>query len=45
MTYPYIVEALENKTLEIHGWWYDIGSGDLEVYDYASKTFKKVNDE
>jgi len=44
MTYPYIVEALENKTLEIHGWWYDIGSGDLEVYDYSTKTFKKVDE-
>jgi carbonic anhydrase len=44
MSYPYIVKALENKTLEIHGWWYDIGSGDLEVYDYGTKTFKKVDE-
>lgn len=42
MTYPYIVEALENNELNIHGWWYDIGSGDLEVYDYGSKKFLKV---
>ena len=42
MTYPYIVEALENKTLEIQGWWYDVGTGDLEVYDYESKRFIKV---
>ena len=44
MTYPYIVEALENKTLEIHGWWYDIRSGNLEVYDYGSKSFQKIED-
>ena len=42
MTYPYIVEALEKKRIELHGWWYDIGSGSLEVYDYATKAFKKV---
>ncbi len=44
MSYPYIVEALENKTLEIHGWWYNIGTGDLEVYDYGSRCFKKVDE-
>jgi len=42
MTYPYIVEGLENHTLSIHGWWYNIGSGDLEIYDYKSKKFLKV---
>jgi len=42
MTYPYIVEALEKNELTIHGWWYDIGSGDLEMYDYKSKRFLKV---
>jgi carbonic anhydrase len=42
MTYPYIVEALEKNEISIHGWWYDIGSGDLEMYDYKSKRFLKV---
>ncbi len=42
MTYPYIVEALEKNEMSIHGWWYDIGSGDLEMYDYKSKRFLKV---
>jgi len=42
MTYPYIVEALENNEICIHGWWYNIGSGDLEMYDYKSKKFLKV---
>jgi carbonic anhydrase len=43
MTYPYIVEALESKSLEIHGWWYNVGTGDLEVYDYATKEFSKID--
>lgn len=42
MTYPYVVEALENRTLEIHGWWYNIGTGDLESYDYSDRIFKKI---
>lgn len=43
MTYPYIVKALEDKTLQIQGWWYDIGSGNLEVYNYDTKEFVKVD--
>ena len=42
MTYPYIVKALEEDRIELHGWWYDIGSGNLEAYDYGSKTFRKI---
>jgi len=42
MTYPYIVKALEKNEITIHGWWYDIGTGDLEIYDYKSKRFLKV---
>ncbi|MCK4441021.1 MAG: carbonic anhydrase [Sulfurovaceae bacterium] len=42
MTYPYVVKALEDKILELHGWWYDIGSGKLEAYNYDTKTFKKI---
>jgi len=42
MTYPYIVKALEDKKLELHGWWYDIGTGKLEAYDYYTKTFREI---
>jgi len=42
MTYPYIVKALEDKRLELHGWWYDIGTGKLEAYDYCTKTFREI---
>jgi carbonic anhydrase len=44
MSYPYIVKALENKTLEIHGWWYNIGTGELEIYDYETKDFTKIEE-
>jgi len=32
-TYPFVSEALERGTLHIHGWYYDIGTG--EVYSYS----------
>ncbi len=42
MTYPYVVEALEKGKVEIHGWWYNIGTGALEVYDYGDKKFRAI---
>jgi len=42
MTYPYIIDGLENKKLKIYGWWYDIGTGVLESYNYATKNFEVV---
>jgi len=39
MTYPYIVKALEEGGLELHGWWYNIKKGELEIYDYKTKNF------
>lgn len=42
ISYPYIVKALTKNEIQLHGWWYDIGSGDLEVYNQATKNFEKV---
>lgn len=42
MTYPYIVEAVEKGELKIHGWWYHVGTGAMEIYDQATKTFSQV---
>ncbi len=33
LTHPCVREALEEGTLSIHGWVYDIGSGEVEAYD------------
>ena len=42
MTYPYIVEAVQKGELQIHGWWYHVGTGAVEVYNQATKTFSQV---
>lgn len=33
MTYPWVRERVEAGTLQLHGWWFDLDSGDLWVTD------------
>jgi len=42
MSYPYIQERLINKKIDIEGWWYNIGTGAVEVYNPASNKFEAV---
>ena len=39
LTYPYVKEGVEEGTLQLHGWIYDIATGDIEYYDPDSRTF------
>jgi carbonic anhydrase len=32
-SYPFIQERLKNKTLRIHGWWFDIAQADVYCYE------------
>lgn len=42
VTYPFVKDAVDAGTLNLHGLWINIGSGQLETYDPESKTYKKV---
>jgi len=42
MEYPYIQTRLIKDEIVIEGWWYDIGSGRVECYDFANKEFKSI---
>ncbi len=42
MTFPFLREAVEAETLQLHGLWTDIGAGDLEYFDAESGAFVKV---
>lgn len=33
LTYPFVRQRVEAGTLQLHGWWFDIDSGDLWVTD------------
>ncbi len=38
-SFPFVVERVAAGTLFIHGWWFDIHSGDLLAYDPAKDAF------
>lgn len=39
MTYPQIKKRLEDETLYIHGWYYDVKSGNIDYYDPETYQF------
>ncbi len=46
LTYPYVKQRLDEGNLHIHGWIYDMASGDIEYYDpdeYAFRSLSEVN--
>ena len=42
MSYPWIKSAIEESKLELHGWWFDLESGDLWVIDQKNGNFMPV---
>lgn len=42
MEYPYIQDRIVKNEIELIGWWYDIGSGKVEVYDFNTRHFAPV---
>lgn len=44
LTYPYVTEKVNNGTLHIHGWIYNIENGDIEYYDPDDYEFKSLSD-
>ncbi len=42
LTYPDVKAKLDNKTLEIHGWYYDIESGGIDYYNKENDNFKPL---
>ena len=42
MTFPFVKEAVNKEKLNIHGLWFDIAVGNLEIYDPNLKQFIDV---
>jgi carbonic anhydrase len=42
MEYPYIQDHLVNDEISLEGWWFDIGSGKVETYDFTTRHFESV---
>jgi carbonic anhydrase len=41
LSFPWIAERVQQNTIALHGWYFDIDSGDLLVYDAKNETFAK----
>lgn len=42
MTFPWIKELVEHKKLRLHGWYFDIGSGELICLEGAGKNIEET---
>lgn len=42
MTFPFVQERVEAGTLHLHGWWFDLETGDLWVIDPHTAAFVPV---
>jgi len=42
MTFPFVAQLVKDEMLTIHGLWTDIGEGDLEQYDAATREFVPI---
>lgn len=43
LTYPEVKKRIEEKKLEIHGWYYRIEDGMIETYNKTKKCFERMN--
>jgi carbonic anhydrase len=42
-TFPWIRERIADKRLKLHGWYFDIGTATLEIYDSKESRFRIVD--
>jgi len=42
LTYSYVKDGLDKGLIDIHGWYYKLGKGDIEYYDAEEKVFKAL---
>ncbi|MBP2294339.1 carbonic anhydrase [Azospirillum rugosum] len=42
MTFPFVRDRVEAGTLQLHGWWFDLETGDLWAIDPQTATFRPV---
>jgi len=42
MEYPYIQNGLVNNKITLEGWWFDIGTGKVSIYNFATRHFEEI---
>lgn len=43
-TYPLIEERIKSGRLKLHGWWFDIGSGNVYAFNDSSERFELIGE-
>jgi len=43
VSFPWIKEAIKSEILQLHGWYFDIKSGNLSEYNWQEKIFKEIS--
>ena len=44
-TFPWIIKLNKNKKLNVHGWWFDLESGELFCFDEEKNGFFNINND
>lgn len=44
LTHPVVANAVQSRQLRLHGWVYDIGSGNVNIYDAQTRTFLPISE-
>ena len=42
LSYPFVREKQENGSLQVYGWYYDIGKGEVLSYNSDKQKFEKI---
>lgn len=42
-TFPWVIELIKNKQLNIHGWWFDLKSGNIFSFDEEKNNFFNID--
>ncbi len=43
MTFPFVRERVEQRTLTLHGWWFDLGTGELWGLNTTTRLFELMD--
>jgi len=44
MTFPWVAEGVREKTLFIHGWFFNLPTGSIDTYNFKSGQFEELGD-
>ena len=44
-TFPWVIKLINNKELNVHGWWFDLKSGEIFGFDEEKNDFVNINND